>query len=86
MNPTRSFRSAPAQKLPSVSLARINALVGPAGPSEAIAWISRASSVSSCREMALRACGLFSEMILMRPACGAGMDVILRVEGVVGVL
>lgn len=77
---TRSFRSAPAQKALSCSLARISARVAPFSPSCAIDWISRLSSLSSCTEMALRACGRFRERILMFPACGAGTDVIFKVD------
>lgn len=79
--PFRSFKSAPAQKLASTSLARINARVGPS-PSFS-AWMlstSCRSSLSSCREMALRDSGRLRLRIRMLPLWGAGTLVTLIVE------
>lgn len=67
VNVARSFRSAPAQKLESTSLARINALVDPLSPSSCMLLIWWLSSASNCRDIALRAAGRFKERILMLP-------------------
>jgi hypothetical protein len=71
----RSFKSAPAQKLVSMSLAMINALVDPVSPSLCMLVIWWFSSASNCLEMALRAAGRFRERIRMLPQCGAGTRV-----------
>lgn len=80
VNPTRSFRSAPAQNALSDSEATTSARVGPLSPSAWMPSISWRSSASSCLLIALRAAGRFSEMMRMLPACGAGTDVHFRVE------
>jgi len=80
LNPARSLRSAPAQKAESTSLARIKALVAPFPPSCAIALTCWVNSVSSCREIAFRACGRLSERILIDPECGAGTFLTLITE------
>lgn len=72
VNVALSFRSAPAQKLESTSLARISARVAPVSPS---AWMLSTwwlSSESNWRDMAFRAAGRFNERILIDPECGAG--------------
>lgn len=93
----RSFRSAPAQKQESSSLAMISTRVcawraaaasAPAPVCVSSAWMrstSAPSSSRSLREMALRACGRFRERILMTPTFGAGAGtvVIMRVSSVV---
>jgi hypothetical protein len=77
----RSFRSAPAQKLVSMSLAMINALVDPVSPSLCMLVIWWFSSASNCFEMALRAAGRLRERIRMLPQCGAGTLVTLMGDG-----
>lgn len=72
VNVALSFKSAPAQKLVSTSLARIRALVGPVCPSLCMLVICWLSSESSCLEIALRAAGRFKERIRILPECGAG--------------
>lgn len=82
VKPSRSFRSAPAQKQASLSLARITARVGPPmGGSECRVSISCRRSERSCLLIALRALGRLRDRILMLPLCGAGTEVIFRVEG-----
>ena len=72
MNVARSFRSAPAQKDESTSLASIKALVDPLSHSSCMLFIWWLSSASSCLDIAFRAAGLFKERILMLPQWGAG--------------
>lgn len=62
-----SFKSAPAQKLVSTSLARINARVEPASPSLCMLLTWWCSSESNCRDMAFLAAGLFRDRIRMLP-------------------
>lgn len=71
VNVARSLRSAPAQKDSFTALASIKARVGPFSGSSRMALISWLNSESSCLLIALRACGLFKERILMVPMCGA---------------
>ena len=68
-----SFRSAPAQKASSTSLAIMRALVGPWGPSLWMSVMWRERSARRAREMALRFLGLLRERMRMEPLCGAGM-------------
>ena len=68
----RSFRSAPAQKLESTSLANISARVAPVSPSWCMLFIWCVNSASSWREMALRAAGRLKDNMRMLPECGAG--------------
>jgi hypothetical protein len=68
----RSFRSAPAQKLASTSLANIRALVAPVSPSLCMLFIWWVNSASNCRDIALRAAGRFNDNMRMLPQCGAG--------------
>ena len=91
--PARSFRSAPAQKHSSTSLARISTRVPcPTAPpalcpaisssaSRFTALISCESSERSWREMALRVRGLLRLRTRMWPRCGAGMLWVLRRVG-----
>lgn len=72
VNVTRSFRSAPAQKLESMLLARIRARVVPVSPSAWMLFIWWFSSERSWRDMALRAAGRLRERIRIEPECGAG--------------
>jgi len=72
VNVALSLRSAPAQKLVSISLAKINARVDHWSPSLCRLLTCCVSSVSSCRDIALRAAGRLSESIRMLPQCGAG--------------
>jgi len=78
--PNRSFKSAPAQKALSDSLARIKALVLPLPPSSCKPSTTPLNSLSSCCEIALRALGRSSDRTVMVPACGAGMLEILRAD------
>lgn len=73
LNPRLSFRSAPAQKASSTSLATMRALVGPWGPSLWMSLMCRERSASRAREMALRFLGLLRERMRMEPLWGAGM-------------
>jgi hypothetical protein len=74
----RSFKSAPAQKLVSMSLAKINARVEPFSPSLCMLLTWWCSSESNCRDIALRAAGRLRDKIRMLPECGAGTFVTLR--------
>jgi hypothetical protein len=78
--PSLSFKSAPAQKALSDSLAKIKALVLPLPPSSCKPSTTPLSSLSSCVEMALRALGRSSDRTVIVPACGAGMLEILRAD------
>ena len=78
--PNRSFKSAPAQKALSDSLARIKALVLPLPPSSCKPSTTPLNSLSSCCEIAFRALGRSSDRTVMVPACGAGMLEILRAD------
>lgn len=75
-----SFKSAPAQKASSLSLAKINALVLPFPTSACRPSTTPLSSDSSCFDIALRALGLFSDSTAMLPVCGAGTLLILMLD------
>jgi len=75
-----SFRSAPAQKATSLSLARMRARVLPIPRSRCRPSTTPLSSESSWREMALRARGRLKETTAMLPAWGAGTLEILMVD------
>lgn len=72
VKPALSFKSAPAQKLVSISLASIKALVAPVSPSLCILFTWWFSSASNCRDIAFRAAGRFNERMRMLPQFGAG--------------
>ena len=78
--PKRSFKSAPAQKALSHSLAKIKARVLPLPPSACKPSTTPFSSLNSFVEMALRALGRSSDRTVMVPECGAGMLEILRAD------
>ena len=67
MKVARSLRSAPAQKLVSISLAMMRARVGPFLPSASMELTWWLSSDSNCLEMELRALGRLRDRILMLP-------------------
>jgi hypothetical protein len=77
-NVARSFKSAPAQKLVSTSLAIINARVAPDSPSSWIESTSRRSSESNWVEIAFRALGRLSDTMRILPLWGAGTLVTFR--------
>lgn len=77
VNVALSFKSAPAQKLESTSLARMSALVEPVPPSACMLFTWCVSSASNCLDIALRAAGRFNDSIRMLPECGAGTTVTL---------
>jgi hypothetical protein len=77
VNVALSFKSAPAQKLASTSLARISARVDPLSPSWCMLLTWWLSSASNCRDIAFRAAGRLSDSIRMLPECGAGTLVTL---------
>jgi len=87
--PLLSFKSAPAQKAPSTSLARINALVTPPLPTSfpSESYSSRIDSTwernseSNWVEMAFRAEGRDRERMRMSPLLGAGRVVSLMHGG-----
>lgn len=80
----RSFRSAPAQKLESTSLANMSARVAPVSPLWCMLFICCVNSARSWREMALRAAGRLKDNMRMLPECGAGTLVTFRTgEGAV---
>ena len=76
----RSFKSAPAQKALSDSLAKIKARVLPLPPSSCKPSTTPLSSLNSWVEIAFRALGRSSDRTVMVPACGAGMLEILRAD------
>ena len=78
--PKRSFKSAPAQKALSHSLAKIKARVLPLPPSACKPSTTPFSSLNSFFEMALRALGRSSDRTVMVPECGAGILEILRAD------
>ena len=69
----RSFRSAPAQKAASTSLAIISARVAPFSPSAWMLPIWCESSLRSWVEIALRAEGRLRDRMRMLPLWGAGI-------------
>lgn len=79
MNVSRSFRSAPAQKASSLSLVNTSARIPLCSPVACSLSTISLSSLSSWREMALRARGRFSETTVISPVCGAGM-LLMRIE------
>lgn len=63
----RSFRSAPAQKLVSTSLANMSARVAPVSPSLWILLTWCVNSASSWRDMAFRAAGRLNDNMRILP-------------------